>query len=164
MLSQSDTVHVLLPWQDYKSRDGNGEHRIYVCPFSNLCNCPVLFCIVKHGCITRLQIDGNRDANSHDADHSRWLNLQQRAAVQSVARARPTSSATQVRRNLGIQEQVVHVSPSKHCQVLRVVKQVRETVFSNFTSCQRIDNSEGLLTRLSTSIFQDIGGGAQSWR
>lgn len=124
-----------------------------MCPFSNLCNCPVRFRIVNHGCVTRLQIDGKHDANSHAADHSRGLNLKQRAAVQSVARAHPSSSATQIRRNLGIQEKVVHVSPSKHRQVLRVVKQVRETVFSNFTGGQRVDNSEGSLTRLSASIF-----------
>ncbi len=124
-----------------------------MCPFSNLCDCPGLFRIVKHGCFTRLQIDGKHDANSHDADQSRGLNLQQRAAVQSVARAHPTSSATQVRRNLSIQEKVVHVSPSKHRQVLRVVKQVRETVFGNFTSGQHVDNSEGSLTRLGIMII-----------
>jgi hypothetical protein len=73
----------MLPCQDYKSRDGTGGHRIYVCPFSNLCNCPVRFRIVNHGCVTRLQIDGKHDANSHAADHSRGLNLKQRAAVQS---------------------------------------------------------------------------------
>ena len=142
----------MLHWQDYKSRDGTGWHRIYVCPFSNLCSCPVRFRIVNHGCVTRLQIDGKHDANSHDADHSRGLNLKQRAAVQSVARAHPTSSATQIRCNLGIQEKVVHVSPSKHRQVLRVVKQVRETVFSNFTSGQRVDNSKGSLTRLAPPL------------
>ncbi len=130
-----------------------GGHRIYVCSFSNLCNCPVLFCIVKHGCVTRLQIEGKHDANSHDVDQSSRLNLQQRAAVQSVARAHSTSSATQVRCNLGLQEKVVYVSPSKHLQVLRVVKQVRETVFDNFTSGQHVDNPEGSLTLLSTSIF-----------
>jgi hypothetical protein len=122
---------------------------------SSICNCPVLFRIVKHGCVTRLQIDG-KHSNSHDVDHSRGLNLQQRAAVQSVALAHPTSSARQVRCNLGIQEKVVNVSPSKHSQVLRVVKQVRETVFNNFTSGQRVDNSKGSLTRLSTSIFFKI--------
>ncbi len=79
--------------------------------------------------------------------------MQQHAAVQSVARAHPTSSATQVQRNFGIQEKVVHVSPYKHRQVLRVVKQVHETVFSNFTSGQRVNNLGGSLTRLSNSIF-----------
>ncbi len=91
-------------------------------------------------------------------DNSRELSLQQRAAVQGVARSHPTSSATQVLRNLGIQETVVHVSPSKHCQVQvhRVVMQVRESVFNRFTSEQRVENSEGLLTRRSASIFFKI--------
>ena len=50
----------------------------------------------------RLHIDGKHYADSHAVDDSRVLNLQQRTAVQSDARAHPTSSTTQVLRNLGI--------------------------------------------------------------
>ena len=139
--------------QDYKTRDGSGGNRIYVCPFANLCNCGVRFRVVKQDSVWRLQIDGKHDADSHAVDNSRGMRLEQRAAVQSVARAHPTSSATQVRRNLGIQEKSVYVSPSKHRQVHRMVKHVRETVFNNFTGGESIENAEGSLTRMSTAMF-----------
>ena len=139
--------------QDYKTRDGSGGNGIYVCPFANLCNCGVRFRVVKQDSVWRLQIDGKHDADSHAVDNSRGMRLEQRAAVQSVARAHPTSSATQVRRNLGIQEKSVYVSPSKHRQVHRMVKHVRETVFNNFTGGERIENAEGSLTRMSSAIF-----------
>ena len=102
----------------------------------------------------RLQSAGKHDSESHSVDNSRQgLDLQQRATVERIARANPTSSATQVRRNIATQEKAVYVSPSKHRQVQRVVKRVRETVFEKFTSGERVDNSEGSLTRLSTKIF-----------
>ena len=124
----------LFDLQDYKSRDGSGGNRIYVCPFDNRCGCPVRFRVVKLNNEIRLQSYGKHDAESHSVDSSRQgLDLQQRASIERIARANPTSSATQVRRNLATQEKAVYVSPSKHRQVQRVVKRVREIVFEKFT-------------------------------
>ena len=135
-------------------RDGSGGNRIYVCPFANRCGCRVRYRLLKSDSVMRLQCDGKHDSESHSVDNTRQgLRLEQRASVERVARAHPTSSATQVRRNLSIQELPVYVSPSKHRHVQRVVKQVRDTVFEKFTMGERVENSEGSLTRLSTNIF-----------
>ena len=102
----------------------------------------------------RLQSDGKHDAKRHAVDNSRQgLDLEQRASVERIARANPTSSATQVRQNISVQEKAIYVSPSKHRQVQRVVKRVRETVFEKFTSGERVQNAEGSLILLSTNIF-----------
>ena len=144
-------INFFFDLQDYKSRDGLGGNRIYVCPFENRCGCRVRFRVVKLCNEIRLQSVGKHDAESHSVDNSRQgLDLEQRATVERIARANPTSSATQVRRNLATQEKAVYVSPSKHRQVQRVVKRVRETVFEKFTSGERVENSEGSPTRLST--------------
>ena len=140
--------------QDYKSRDGSGGNRIYVCPFDNRCGCRVRFRVVKLNNEIRLQSDGKHDAESHSVDNSRQgLDLEQRASLERIARANPTTSATMVRRNLAVQEKAVHVSPSKQRQVQRLVKRVRESVFENFTGEVRVENAVGLLIRLSTNIF-----------
>ncbi len=104
-------------------RDGSGGNRIYVCPFANRCGCRVRYRLLKSDSVMRLQCDGKHDSESHSVDNTRQgLRLEQRASVERVARAHPTSSATQVRRNLSIQELPVYVSPSKHRHVQRVVK------------------------------------------
>ncbi len=74
-------------------------------------------------------------------------------SVERVARTHPTSSATQVRRNLKIEKRTFYVSPTKHRHFQRVVKQVHKTVFVWFMMGQQVDNSEGALMRLSTNIF-----------
>ena len=127
-------IKFLFDLQDYKSRNGSGGNRIYVC-FNNRCGCRVRFRGLNLDNEIRLQSDGKHDAESHSVDNSRQgLDLEQRATVERIARANPTSSATQVRRNIAVQEKAVYVSPSKHRQVQRVVKRVRETVFEKFTS------------------------------
>ena len=93
--------------QDYKSRDGLGGNRIYVCPFKNRCGCRVWFRGLKLDNGIRLQSDGKQDAESHSVDNSRQgLDLQQRATVERIARANPTSSATQVLRNIAVQDKL----------------------------------------------------------
>ena len=64
-------------------------------------------------------------ANSHAFEHvQRGLHHDQRAAIESIVRANPSASATQVWRNLGLQEKPMYVSPSKHGLVMRIAKQV----------------------------------------
>ena len=117
-------------WQDYRSRDGTRGNRIYGCPFAGRFGCPVKFRIEKLDGAIRLQSSGKHDANSHAVEHvQRGLHHDQRAAIENIVRANPTSSATQVRRNLDLQEKPVYVSPSKHRAVLRITKQVLESVF-----------------------------------
>jgi hypothetical protein len=135
-------------------RDGSGGNRIYVCPFANRCGCRVQYRLLnlKSDSVIRLQCICKHDSESHSVDNTlHGLRLEQRASLERVAQ--PTSSATQVQRNLSIQELPVYVSPSKHCHVQRVVKQVRDTVFEKFTMAERVENSEGSLTCLSTNIF-----------
>ena len=109
-------------WQDYRSRDGTRGNRIYGCPFAGRFGCPVKFRIEKLDGAISLQSSGKHDANSHAVEHvQRGLHHDQRAAIENIVRANPTSSATQVRRNLGLQEKPLYVSPSKHRSVMRII-------------------------------------------
>jgi hypothetical protein len=103
---------------------GSGGNRIYVCIFSNGCGCRALYRVWTSDSMIRLQCNGKHDSESHSVDYTRQgLRLEQRASVERVARAHPTSSATQVQRNLSIQDLPVYVSLSKHRHMQRVVKQ-----------------------------------------
>ena len=60
----------------------------------------------------RLQSDGKHDAESHSVETSRQgLGLEQRATVERISRANPTSSSMQVRRNIAVQEKAVYANP-----------------------------------------------------
>jgi hypothetical protein len=140
-------------WRDYKSRDGTHGNKIYVCPFARRFGCNVRFRVENLDGEIRLLSSGKHDANSHAVEHvQRGLSHDQRAAIESVARAHPTASSTQVRRNLALQEKSVYVSPSKHRSVARIAKQVRESVFA-IASADPIDETAGALTRLSGTMF-----------
>ena len=115
-------------------------------------NCPVKF--EKLDGAIRLQSSGKHDANSHAVKHvQRRLHHDQRAAIENIVRTNPTSSATQARRNLDLQETPVYVSPSKHRAVLRITNQVRESVFAKTTPGVRLDETAGKMTRLRASLF-----------
>ncbi len=82
-------------------RDGSGGDRICVCPFSNCCGCRVRYRVWKSNSMIRWQCNGKHDSESHSVDNTRQgLRLEQRASVERVARAHPTSSTSQVRHKI----------------------------------------------------------------
>jgi hypothetical protein len=54
-------------------------------------------------------------------------------------RAHPTTPAAQVQQNLALNVRAVYVFLSKHSSVMRIAKQVRETVFAKLARAERIN-------------------------
>jgi hypothetical protein len=106
---------------------------------------------------------GKHTAESHLSENTARqesrsrLTLPQQAAVQDIVRSHPMSSSTDVRRSLNLSDSSardrVYISPSKSRHVQRESAKVREAVLSKYTHGQRIDKTEGSLTRLCEKIY-----------
>ena len=64
--------------------------------------------------------------------------MQTRAAIHQVVRANPLASGTEVRRNLGLQQNAVYVSPTKGRAVARLTSQARAQVLERFTGGKEV--------------------------
>ena len=81
--------------------------------------------------------------------------MHERAAIHQVVRANPLASGTEVRRNLGLQQNLnaVYVSPTKGRAVARLTSQARAQVLERFTGGKEVADTQGALTRICKDIF-----------
>ena len=101
-----------------------------------------------------MQCQGKHTAESHANDSiQRGFTLQERAAIHQVVRANPLASGTEVRRNLGLQQNAVYVSPTKGRAVARLTSQARAQVLERFTGGKEVADTQGALTRICKDIF-----------
>ena len=105
-----------------------------------------------------LYTHGKHTPESHYTDHTvRGFTLPQKEAVQSSVRMHPMASATDVCRSLNLVDKKrrdeVYISPSKRRPLQREVSKVRGEVMSQFSCGERIDRTEGSLTRMCEKIY-----------
>jgi hypothetical protein len=131
---------------------------MYTCPFAGRCDCPVKFRVVTNESEVFLYTHGKHTPESHQKDQIvRGLKLPQKAAVQSAVRVHPMASASDVRRSLNLVEKSrrdeVYISPSKKRAVQREVSRVRGEVLAEFSCGERIDRTQGSLTRMCDKMY-----------
>ena len=136
---------------------------MYHCPFFNRCSCDVKFRVVTTESDVFLYTHGKHTEDSHSSENTARqesrprLTLQQQAAVQDVVRSHPMSSSSDVRRSLNLSDSSardrVYISPSKARLIRRESAKVREAVLSKYTHGERIDKTEGSLTRMCEKIY-----------
>jgi hypothetical protein len=101
---------------------------------------------------------GKHTPESHSKDHSlRGLKLAQKAAVASAVRVQPMATAADVRRSLNIVDKArrneVYIIPTKGRAVGREVAKVSKEVLSEFSCGEKVNRTEGSLTRMCAKIF-----------
>ena len=127
----------------------------FVCPFADRCSCRVKFRIHATAYKIKLESQGEHTAESHVQDKvTKFLSLQQSAALEQMVSTNPMVSATSVRRGLDLlPDPAARISPSKQRLVARAVVAARLRTLEPFSQGEKLEGEEGSLTRLSAKIY-----------
>ena len=137
------------------ARSADSTLNTFACPFADRCSCRVKFRIHATAFKIKLEAQGEHTAESHLQDKvSKFLSIQQSAALEQMVSTNPMVSATSCRRGLQLHpDPAAQISPSKQRLVARAVSAARLRTLKPFSQGEKLDGEEGSLTRLSAKIF-----------
>jgi hypothetical protein len=148
------------------ARSADSTLNTFACPFADRCSCRVKFRIAATAFKIKLEAQGEHTAESHVQDKvSKFLSIQQSAALEQMVSTNPMVSATSCRRGLELlPDPAAHISPSKQRLVARAVSAARlRTLQPSFAwreiRGRRRESDSIILKNLSAYAC----GGAQSW-
>jgi len=112
------------PKQNYVARSADSTLNTFACPFADRCNCRVKFRIFATAFEIKLEAQGEHTSESHVQDKvSKFLTIQQSAALERMVSTNPMVSATSCRRGLELlPDPAVRISPSKQRLVARAIR------------------------------------------
>ena len=97
------------------ARSAESTLNTFGCPFADRCSCRVKFRIAATAFKIKLEAQGEHTAESHVQDKvSKFLSIQQTAALQRMVSANPMVSATSCRHGIELlPDPTAQISPSK---------------------------------------------------
>ncbi len=140
------------------ARSSESTLNTFACPFADQCSCRVKFRIFATAFTIKLEAQGEHTAESHVQDKvSKFLSIQQTAALEQMVSTNPMVSATSARRGLELlPDPASKISPSKQRLVARAVSAARLRTLKPFSHGEKLYCEEGSLTRLSEKIYLHI--------
>jgi len=137
------------------ARSADSTLNTFACPFADRCSCRVKFRIAATAFKIKLEAQGEHTAESHVQDKvSKFLSIQQSAALEQMVSTNPMVSATSCRRGLELlPDPAAHISPSKQRLVARAVSAAILRTLQPFSHGEKLEGEEGSLTRLSAKIY-----------
>ena len=139
--------------QNYVAHSADYTLNTFACPFADRCSCRVKFRIAATAFNIKLEAQGEHTSESHVQDKvSKFLTIQQSAALERMVSTNPMVSATSCRRGLELlPDPAVRISPSKQRLVARAVSAARLRTLQPFSQGEKLESKEGSLTRLCCS-------------
>jgi hypothetical protein len=137
------------------ARSADSTLNTFACPFADRCNCRVEFRIAATVFKIKLEAQGEHTAESQVQDNvSKFLSIQQSAALEQMVSTYPMVSGTSCRRGLELlPDPAAHISPSKQRHVARAVSAARLRTLQPFSHDEKLEGEEGSLTRLSAKVY-----------
>ena len=137
------------------ARSAKSTLNTFTCPFADRCSCRVKFRIAATAFEIKLEAQGEHTAESHVQDKvSKFLSIQQSAALEQMVSTNPMVSSTSARRGLELlPDSAAKISPSKQRLVARAVSAARLRTLQPFLHGEKLDGEEGSLARLSEQIY-----------